>query len=63
MITISVCKKLSHREWQEMQRWVTDNFSSYVDCYLGVNHDNNHCFDFVFTDEGEAAWFKMKWTV
>ena len=63
MITVTVDKKLSHREWQEMQCWVADNFPSYVDSYVELYPNNTHAFDFFFTDEGEAAWFKLKWTV
>ena len=63
MIAVSVCKKLSNREWLEMQCWSADNFSSYIDSHLGIDHNNNYYFDFVFADEGEAAWFKLKWAV
>jgi hypothetical protein len=49
----------------EIQAWALDHCLSFIDCNL-ISDDSDHInwyYQFEFRDQGEAAWFKLKWMV
>jgi len=63
MITVTVPYTRDIVLYSDMQIWAIDHCSSFLTCNFihdELDRTNWHT-EFQFCDEGEAAWFKLKW--